>query len=452
MNDRPYDITSVQSIKSYADRLTGKSLASVVNDLPQNAYTKSNKGGLGSMVETYFFRHDPGNREHVPDFEVAGLELKVTGVLRRIPKPPMKSPYKAKERLVLSMISYMGLADEEWENSSLMKKCQLMLILFYLYEKDIPISDVKFVLPPLLWTFPQADLEIIENDWRIIQGKILDGKAHELSEGDTFYLSACRKGSGGPNEVLREQPYSDVLAKSRAFSLKPSYVNVMIEAAHNNVYESKLIESVNDAEEGIEKVTLDKFEGLQGKSVDDLVKLYDLPQNISKAKGYYHQLTMRILGTKKKYIPEFQKAGIILKTIRLQNNGVPKESMSFPAFSFKEVATQRWEDSDLFETFNHKFLFIVYQYDEVGVLRFKKAQFWNMPYQDMIHAESAWTDTKDAINAGNPHDFPKSSTNPVVHVRPHGRNADDKLELPGGMMYPKQGFWLNSRYIAEQVR
>ena len=36
--------------------------------------------------------------------------------------------------------------------------------------------------------FSDTDLEIIKKDWELIKQKIANGKAHELSEGDTFYL------------------------------------------------------------------------------------------------------------------------------------------------------------------------------------------------------------------------------------------------------------------------
>ena len=50
--------------------------------------------------------------------------------------------------------------------------------------------------------------------------------------------------------------------------------------------------------------------------------------------------------------------------------------------------------------------------------------------------------------------FPKEkrNSNGVCHVRPHAQNASDTYELPDGRMYPKQCFWLNGSYIAEQVK
>jgi len=49
------------------------------------------------------------------------------------------------------------------------------------------------------------------------------------------------------------------------------------------------------------------------------------------------------------YTEEFQKAGIIPKTIRVQYDGSIRESMSFPTFDFIELSNEGdWEESDLY--------------------------------------------------------------------------------------------------------
>lgn len=450
---RDYDITSPESIAQYAMKLENKTLSQVLHDLPENAYKTTNKGGLGNMVEEYFFKYKPGsNLNHEPDFTEAGVELKVTGVRKMSPTAMSPVPYKAKERLVLTMISYIALADEQWETSSFLKKCHTMLVLFYLYEKALSISELQFVLPPLLWNFPTKDLEIIEKDWLAIRQKVLDGKAHEISEGDTFYLAACRKGSGGDKERLREQPYSQVPVKARAFSLKPTYVDTMIASAWHKTADDGILQNEADAKKGIEQVTLEKFGRLRGLSVEELAHMFGMGRQDIRSKSYFFTLTMRILGTTKKYIPEFGKAGIIVKTIRIKQNGVPKESMSFPAFNFQELAEQEWEASELYDRLNQKFFFVVFKYDALGILRFEKAMFWNMPFADRESAYNAWLKTKNATISSHPEQFPKMSTSTVVHVRPHGKNARDTLPLPNGREYPKQCFWLNAQYIASQIQ
>ena len=440
MAQLPYDIKSAESIRDYSKKLIGRSLEEVVGKY--NLDDVVNKGKLGTMVEEHFFEYMPGpNKDHEPDFFEAGVELKVTGVV------PKGNSYKAKERLVLTMINYYGLADEIWEKSSFLKKCRLMLILFYLYQKGIPSTQRKFVMNPVLWEFPEADLEIIRKDWAVIQQKIFDGLAHELSEGDTFYLAACRKGSGGPNEKLKSQPFSNQLAKSRAFSLKPSYVNTIIDSTWTD---KGLIKTEHEAEEGIEEVTLKKFDGLVGMSEQELATRYDFA-TVDKSKNYYASLSLRILGTKKKWLPEFVKADVVMKTIRLDYNGTPKEAMSFPTFDFIETVNQAWEDSVFYEKINQKFFFVIYQYDANNILRFKKCMFWNMSYSDRQEAESVWQKTVDVINSGDMKKLPKSSDSDVAHVRPHAKNKADTLPLPNGGSFTKQCFWLNQQYIKRQI-
>lgn len=60
------------------------------------------------------------------------------------------------------------------------------------------------------------------HDFNVIKDKICAGKAHELSEGDTLYLGAATKAA--TSEDRREQPFSDELAKPRAFAFKNSYM------------------------------------------------------------------------------------------------------------------------------------------------------------------------------------------------------------------------------------
>jgi len=435
-----YDITSPKSLLEFARGLSGKSLAEVV-DMKEIAENVSNKGDLGNMIEKYYYQYQPDNTSHKPDFPEAGVELKTTGVLKR-----SDGSYKAKERLVLTMINYMNLIEERWDTSSLMEKCRLMLILFYLYEKGIAVFDRRFVLHPLLFEFPLEDLEIIKRDWETIQRKIEDGKAHELSEGDTYYLGACRKGSGGENETLKKQPFSDILAKSRAFSLKPSYVNRIIEGHTSEV-------GVLDvtAELTIEEATQNKFKPYLGKTVEDISTMLDFHKQSKNDKGFYRNLTMRILGGTKLAVPELEKAGVELKTIRVNKDWMPAEAMSFPAFKYMDIVDEDWEESSFFGKIEQKFLFVIFREDGNGDLRLEKVNYWNMPYLDREEARRIWEDTKRrvAIDASN---LPRSTESRVAHVRPKAKNSQDTIPTPQGTMLVKKCFWLNRSYIGDVVK
>lgn len=435
-----YDLSSPQSILEYAKKLSGKKLSEVV-DFTDILEDIRNKGDLGTMVEKYFFQHTPPN-DHNPDFAEAGLELKTTGVLYK------KGKYVAKERLVLTMIDYIKLVEESWESSTLLNKCRLMLLLFYLYESDVPVYDRRFVLHPMLFQFPEEDLAIIMQDWITIQSKVRDGKAEELSEGDTFYLAACRKGSGGLKEKLRKQPFSDVGAKSRAFSLKPSYMTRVIE---HHGQEAEILNSTTVLSQGIISATYEKLGQHIGKSVEQLAHEFSYYRSGPNDKGYFRNLVMRLFDVSGRVVPELEKAGVILKTVRVDKNGKPYEDMSFRNFKYDEIVDQTWEESTFFSEIEQKFLFVIYRTGDDGVLRLDNIKYWNMPYEDRLEAARVWQKAKRQ-SLLEIDDFPKSTESHVAHVRPKGKNGDSFYPTKSGKLLPKKCFWLNRAYIAEQIR
>jgi DNA mismatch repair protein MutH len=433
-----YDKTSVQSIFEFAFRLTGKSLAEVIT-LPEGIANKRNRGDLGTLLEKYYFEHQPPTN-HGPDFPDAGLELKTTGVTQN-----KDGKYRAKERLVLTMINYEVISREQWDSSYFLGKCKMMLILFYLFAKDVPVFDHRFVLAPLIYKMSVADQEVIKRDWNTIRQKVLEGKAHELSEGDTFYLGACRKGSGGESEALQKQPCSSELAKSRAFSFKQGYVNKIIDGHLEDKASLGISESVT-----FEDATELRFRPYMNLSISEISSRLNFYKKDLNQKGFHRQLANRILSAGDQTLAELEKAGIELKTVRLKENGQPRESMSFPGFKTLEIINADWEDSVFAEKIERKFLFVIFKPDENGVERLFKVAYWNMPYQDRVEAKRVWEETKRraAIDAKN---LPGASESHVAHVRPKARNGEDKELTPQGEMVIKKCFWLNSGYIAQVV-
>jgi DNA mismatch repair protein MutH len=433
-----YDKTSPESIYEHALKLTGKTLEEAVT-LPENVVNEKNRGDLGSLVEKYFFKHQPPNTSD-PDFPEAGLELKTTGLFK-----DSKGNYKAKERLVLTMINYQGIVKEDWDTSSFLKKSRLMLILFYLFNKSQPVHRRRFVLKPLLYRISTSDLNVIKNDWQLIRKKVLEGRAHELSEGDTFYLGACRKGSGGPNESLQVQPFSNEPAKTRAFSFKQGFVNKLLTGHLEG--EVSLLENSNLS---LEEATLNRFSKYLDLSIQEISTHLNYFKKNENHKGFHRDLANRILSNSNQSVVELEKAGIELKTVRVNRNGKPRESMSFPAFKFMKIINEEWEDSSFFEKLEKKFLFVIFQEDLDGVEKLTKAMYWNMPYLDRMEAKRVWEKTKFQcqIDAKN---LPKISDSPVAHVRPKARDGNDKELTPQGEMHLKQCFWLNASYIAKVI-
>lgn len=464
-----YDKTNPLSIEKYAQKLIGKTFQSIIDEdeLRQEkvlreassygesmvSETKRNKGNLGQIIEERFF-HYACNNDARPDFEEAGVELKVT-------------PYKigaggkmsAKERLILTMIDYFSVVEEEFETSHMWNKARLILLIYYLYEKNIESNLDYRIDYAKLFTPSEQDVKIIKRDFEIIVEKIRSGKAHELSEGDTMYLGAATKAATSNDR--KKQPFSDELAKPRAFSFKSSYMSYVLNqhiVPGKDTYEP-IIQA--DSVDSFEDYVVHKIDAYAGKTVDELCDLFAV--NIErKPKNLEALLAYRMLGIKSNRAAEFVKANVVVKVIRIQKNNKIKESMSFPAFKFKELVEEEWEDSTfgnyLRET---RFLFVVYKADENDVLRLKGCQFWNIPYSDLEgDVRVVWERTKEVLKEGlqvtmtgrnSRNNFPKASENRVSHVRPHGRNSADTDELPDGRRHTKQCFWLNNSYILMQL-
>lgn len=432
-----YDKKSVESILKYAQLLAGKTLDEAVT-LPKDVFNSNNRGDLGGLVEAHFFELPATNKGL--DFPEAGLELKTTGLKKRA-----DGSFQAKERLILTMINYLEIVSEDWSDSALYQKCRQMLILFYLYEMNVPSIQQRFILAPFLYKMELHDLPTVKRDWEFIKNKVIEGKAHELSEGDTFYLGACRKGPGRAGEKLRQQPFSDLGAKARAFSFKPPYVNSLID------FHVKVGGVLDLSSLSFDDATTERFSPHIGKSVGVLAKDYSYYKSGPNHKGYLRDLSVKILANGGQSVPELEKAGIELKTIRLTKTGRPRESMSFPGFSFLGIIEEKWEESSFCEKLESKFLFIVFREDESGEDCLHKVFYWNMPYEDRLEAQRVWEETKQRV-AKDAFDLPKISESSVAHVRPKARNSLDTLPTPQGLQRVKQCFWLNASYVKQLVQ
>lgn len=454
----PYDNNSSKSIADYAIKLKGKTFKDVLEEDPnidnmdkhilEGIYNNpKSKGSLGQLIEEHYFFYSINNNPDA-DFSKAGVELKVTPY-----KIGAKGQLIAKERLVLSIIDYMkDYKIDDFTESHVYKKCALMLLIYYLYTPtqarlDYVINYVK------LFNFPEEDLEIIKNDYKTIINKIKDGKADEISESDTNYLGACTKGANANS--LRNQPYSSVKAKQRAFCLKNSYMTYILNnyIANDNLNSEAIIKDKNILKnQSLESYIIKKLSKYYGQDVEFLKEKFNIPYQLSN-KSFTYLLAKGMLDVVNDKIEEFEKANIQVKAIRLRKDGMPKESMSFPTFKYLDIIKEDWENSQLNEMFSTtRYLFIIYQYMDADTLIFKKAMFWNMPSKDLeTEVKRVWNETVKRIKNNEYENLPKISESPILHVRPHAQNANDTFETPDGKRAIKKCFWLNASYIKEQI-
>jgi DNA mismatch repair protein MutH len=133
MNYNPND---KDSIIQYARLLTGQTLRDACNkEILEHNY--KGKGNFGQVLEKFYFEYEPNN-ESEPDFAFAGIELKSSPL-----KQLQNLEYRAKERLVLNIINYIDLINQDFETSGFYRKNACLLLVFYLHDSNLDIIDLN---------------------------------------------------------------------------------------------------------------------------------------------------------------------------------------------------------------------------------------------------------------------------------------------------------------------
>lgn len=462
---KSYNETSIDDILIYARRLEG----STINDANQKFGTNEGgivvesddlsfdgkeyrgKGSFGQALEEIYFGKQNDNVSE-PDFSEAKLELKASPL-----KYIKNNTIRVKERLVLNHFRYEEMDKEVFETSHFLIKNAVILLVFYFYSKNQKPESQKVDLVDI-WRCLDEDMVQIQEDWETIVQKIHDGKAETISEGDTMYLGACTKGATKATNY-QKQPHSDVLAQSRALCFKQSYMNMIY-----NKLKHRQIARIEKKDEPIKEryflsgsetnfncKVLELFAPYLGKPCLDITNSLSLK---SDGKAKFALIARHILGFKKKSdsFYEFDAANVQVKTIRVEVNGKIKESMSFKPIVYNDIINQEWEDSDFYQELISKFIFVIFRrIDNSSDYYLSDVKIWNMPESDLQIVQNVWNSAKKDIGIDNFSNLPKLSDHLIAHVRPHGRNSQDKMVTPSGRYEYKRSFWLNKQYIEEVI-
>lgn len=484
-----YDKYSKESITSYGKKLENYSLLDLYGNsiVEYVSNSKKGKGDLGVLIEKFHFNYEP-NSDPGPDFSEAELELKTSKLVSYKKK---SDGFRPNQRLKLKSISFNDNFDKNFESTLLYKKILDILFVYYdddnkskkVYEKKIKIVGH--------WNLPKNDIDIIKQDYRAITNKIKKGLAHELSDGDTYILAASTSG----NSNYRTYKYSSIEAKERSFTFKNHYNQFILKQILLREYSEekrskfkKLLETKATHEldkeksySSIDSLVL-KLKQYVGKSALDILKTNNEVFDPSKRrdKSFYARATKSILGDEEENIDIIQKTGVAIKTVCIEENNSIKQHISFPAFEFYEIYNQTWEESELYERVNSRFIFVFFKKRANGEYYLDKVREWLMPYIDREECMRVWLETKNIISIGGifkeyaidkktgqkrlskkgkpyrNNNLPKS-TLPVCHVRPHAKDSEDTFPLPiedkilKVKEYTKQGFWIKNQYILDNV-
>lgn len=482
---------SEEELLNYTSNITGKTFEEIDSEgLLKNASLRQQKGLLGHVVETGFYKY-PINNDSKADFEELNIELKVTGYVKN-----QNGTLRAKERLVLSKINFNKIITETFETSHVLGKCEKMLIIWYEYNKEKEVKD--FLITNYQLYDMKTDKKIFENDFEIIKGKVLEGKAHEISEGDTSYLGACTKARTSADRTT--QPFSNIQPKPRAYSLKNAYMTGILRENIKNTNiilsfdstpslkpiknknkqnitektqttiqpkpikiknkQSKLIEFRNkkinsnplerrttdtsknrDLEENF-KTVLEyvkyKLEPYFGKTQIEILQEINektfsdkIPKNINK------MISDALIGKDKdlaKNYELFSKTNFIIKNLPLKEDGTPRERMSFKTISISDFE-ENWEDS-YWKNYFEETTLITICYQEQNKSRngyriLKDVKKITFNENDLISFEKTYNQIKLAIEKKDISLLPTSSNgfkDQMLEIAPKGVKGDNAYE------------------------
>ena len=472
-----------EQILNYAKRLEGMTFREVLDlgiapeGVSHEYSSRSYKGGMGNLLEERYFGYR-ANSDREADFPEAGVELKATCIDYR-----KDGTEAAGERLVLTMIPYDEELPDSLYDSHLWDKCKQLLLVWYRRDKNIEKYDqtIEYVR---LFTPPEDDLRVMETDYALITGLIKDGRADELSESLTSYLAACTKGSNAEKSLRDQVLYSPgKAARSRAFSFKRPYMEYVL---HHYILNEPEPERLSDKATELSRQELVHYVTKMinahiGKSDRELCQQLEISYTGNKAQ--WTSIAYRLLGVRGNRAAEFDKAGIHVRTVRLEPDGNSlRESVPILNINFKDLLEEPdWEDSELRNLLTEQsLLFVVFQKEgDEAILR--GSFVWNMPIEDIDGpARECWERTREVVASGveltprQGHDgkliyqnnLPKISDGLDIHVRPRATTAAyrfedgteignverDAEELPDGRWMTRQAFWLNSDYVLEAIK
>lgn len=462
-----------QEVLNRALEAVGKTLLQI--DETGRLANGNNKGGRGQAMEESWFHVQPNSRPE-PDFMPAEVELKVTAY-----KQNKNGSLSAKERLVCNIIDYIEEDKiENFDESTFWKKCKQMCIMLYLWKVKAEMAN-STIDKAFIFKFPDEDLVFIRQDREIIMARIRNGTMHQFRERETKYLTACPKGAN--KKSLREQPHSNIKAMQRAYALKTAYMTQVIRYAFSSDKPECIVDNPSMiGSRTIEDIITERCSEYVHKTVSELKEIFNIDIDSYQLNQMLFSRMLRLNGDISE-ADEVMKSGIMVKTVRItrlkDGKETIKESMSFPAFRFKELIDEDWEDSDLCDRISSReFAFIIFREDDNGEMRFDGIKFWYAPDEDIEEAKRVWRRTVTVIKKGVSlvkttnskgqtviqNDFPKAKESYMLHVRPHATKAGYKLgngeiigdiryanELPDGRMMTDQCFFLNHSYILKAI-
>ena len=484
------------------ESIKGKTLGEVDKSHQFDRTMRSKKitGIAGDVIEQSVFGYERDSKQEC-DIEIDGLltELKTTGV--RVPKAALRNlkgnvgdytynlQLRAKEGISITGVTFEPTIQTDFYTSHFWEKAERLLVVFYEYNsyEVVPASAYSnFKIVDYCYnSFSDEEKAKLKSDWEIVSDylKGVYSTYSDVAQRNEQLIGFTHKLR--PKLLLIElvpgfkKKASGSFQKPR-YRLKQTFVDYIVRGHFDN---SRLSSEIRLKE------TFDSFEQLDarchalaafysGKTIKELKDLLGIE---SDTKNIAALCVLRMFDAncnRLNDISDFEKAGIIAKTITITISGKRTEDMKLKHIDFEEWADRDidFEDSAVYNYFcEHSFLCPIFceREDNTTFEGFKRFAFDEAFIEDEV--KRTWLDSRKLIHSneleweyvydkmgnkkmnvsgsymGAPN-FPKSKDY-VVFFRGGADESTEKsrTECVNGIRMLPQFFWLKGSYITEKL-
>lgn len=199
----------------------------------------------------------------------------------------------------------------------------------------------------------------------------------------------------------------------------------------------------------------------------------------AKAKNFYSQIAMKMLGVDGETAEEFEKANIKIKTIRLEEDGSMREHFRLFDADFCEFdRATNFSETDLYKFVDKSLMFILVFKDDGFSYKFNGAFLWHMSYADISQLGKEADKARAVIRKGIrftvksnkvTNNLPKPSQDGIFHIRTHANRSyymfdDERGTVGNGKLSDtvavphtnhrctRHSYWLNKWYMISQIK
>ncbi len=428
-NDRKFSSRQVSNI---LDNVIGKTLGEVdkghSNQFGRALKSPKITGIAGDVIEQSVFGYASDSNQEC-DIEIDGklVELKTTGV--RVPKTDLnKAKGKtgdeyniylgAKEGISITAVTLEPTIQDDFATSHFWEKAQRLLIVFYEYTSYDVVPAIEYAKFPIVGycynRFTPTEQEQLRNDWELVRNYLKPyyekyQNPNERREKMIGFTSAVR-----PNLLLIElvpgyKKRSSGSYQNPRYRLKQTFVDTIVRGHFDksrSKHEVSLKEPFSSFAE-LDKRCHELSLQYKGKTLVELKENLGISSDIN-AKDFAALCVLKMFDAdckKLNQILDFKKAGIIAKTVTLNDKGKGTEDMKCQHVDFEEWADRDidFEESQVYRYFmEHSLLCPIFcEHDSTNHAKTTFEGFKRFSFEDdFINSEvrRMWEDSRKLIH------------------------------------------------------